>query len=595
MSSLADWISALALDAPSHVPGAVLVRPRPLRRPVIVVGLGPDGLAESAAALAAGRDVIALDPNPDVAAELRRGHWAGVGGDVAARLVDGLRTGRFVPVSDFSAVEGHALVVVTRPLVRLGTRPDHALGWTAQRLAPRLTRGVHLEVDPSAVPTAGLFRTFVRIVEAGSGLVAGRDFEVRVRARKVLPVRVPVVPPRIPLPRPAPVRMPAPVVGGVPAPRVAPVVAAGPSAPSRTDRPTSDPSVDTPSLVTTVTVLVPAHNEETGIADTIEALLGQESPEWLRIGSIVVVVNNSTDRTAEIARGYPVTVVEMVDNPHKKSGALNHGWLRHVAESDLVLTMDADTVLRPDTVASMADELRGNPVLGAVCARYWTTPGRGLVWRLQRLEYSRYDDLRELRGWRVSVASGAAAMYRQAALLQVAEFRQRREPWDNDSLIEDYALTLDLKIRGWRVGAARNAHVYTTPPSTVRELWQQRMRWGRGGMDECLKRGWVPATRSDILSYGLFSLSVLFRFLFLAMVALMLIYSVPLRYALIGLIPVAVMWVERVTSMWRLPGRTGRDVALAAVLVVEDVYGFFLEACAVVAAWKCLFARGQRW
>ena len=75
--------------------------------------------------------------------------------------------------------------------------------------------------------------------------------------------------------------------------------------------------------------------------------------------------------------------------------------------------MDADTVLLPDTVAAMADELRGNAVLGAVCARYWATPGRGLVWRLQRLEYTRYDDLRDLRRWKVSVASGAAAMYRQ--------------------------------------------------------------------------------------------------------------------------------------------------------------------------------------
>ncbi|PVY97284.1 cellulose synthase/poly-beta-1,6-N-acetylglucosamine synthase-like glycosyltransferase [Actinomycetospora cinnamomea] len=352
------------------------------------------------------------------------------------------------------------------------------------------------------------------------------------------------------------------------------------------------------AAVTTVTVLVPAHDEEDGIAATIEGLLAQESPEWLRIAGIVVIANNCSDRTAEIARRYPVTVLEMERNPDKKAGALNHGWqqaCRGTEDADLVLTMDADTVLETDTVAAMAAELRGNAVLGAVCARYWATPGRGLVWRLQRLEYSRYDDLRDLRGWRVSVASGAAAMYRGAALEQVATVREAGVPWDGASLIEDYALTLELKARGWRVAAARNAHVHTTPPATFRALWQQRLRWGRGGMDECLKRGWSPATRTDCLSYVLFAFSVFFRVLFIAMLTLMIVYGVPFRYALIGLIPLGVMWLERVTSMWRLPDRGWRDVALVAVLVVEDFYGFFLELCAVVASWRCLNARRQAW
>ncbi|GAA4925919.1 hypothetical protein GCM10023204_36400 [Actinomycetospora succinea] len=346
---------------------------------------------------------------------------------------------------------------------------------------------------------------------------------------------------------------------------------------------------------TTVAVLVPAHNEEEGIAATVEGLLAQDVPDWLEISGIVVVANNCTDRTAEIARRYPVTVLEMAHNPDKKAGALNHGWRVAAQDAELVLTMDADTVLLPDTVAEMAGELRDNAVLGAVCARYWATPGKGLVWRLQRLEYTRYDDLRDLRRWRVSVASGAAAMYRGAALAAVAKAREAGEPWDGSSLIEDYALTLELKARGYRVAAAKRAHVYTTPPGTFRELWVQRLRWGRGGMDECLKRGWSTATRQDCLSYVLFAFSVFFRVLFLTMLTLMIVYAVPFRYALIGLIPLAVMWLERVTSMWRLPGRSVTDVALVAILVVEDFYGFFLELCAVVAAWRCLNARRQAW
>ncbi|MFC5062093.1 glycosyltransferase [Actinomycetospora atypica] len=380
-------------------------------------------------------------------------------------------------------------------------------------------------------------------------------------------------------PRSNPVRAAAPVAAPAPSPAATPARASW----RRAD-----------TAVTTLVVLVPAHDEEAGIADTVEGLLAQEMPDGLRISGIVVVADNCTDRTVEIARRYPVEVIETRGNTEKKAGALNEGWRRAARDADLVLTMDADTVLRPGCAAAMAEELQRNTALGAVCARYWAAPGRGLAWRLQRLEYSRYDDLRELRGWRVSVASGAAAMYRREALDEVAVHRSAG-PWDGSSLIEDYALTLDLKTAGWTVGAARGAHVLTHPPTSFRELWVQRLRWGRGGMDECLKRGWTRATRKDILSYGLFVLSVFFRLLFVTMLVLMITHAVPFRYALIGLIPLGVMWLERVTSMWRLPGRTGTDVAIVAVLVVEDLYGFFLEFCAVVAAWRCLFARRQGW
>jgi biofilm PGA synthesis N-glycosyltransferase PgaC len=453
--------------------------------------------------------------------------------------------------------------------------------------SPSAGRGVALAITSVLAPRPGLGSAdrSVRALDARS-TAATTAFYRRLAAP--LPPAPDPVTEALRIPRPTP-RDTEPSTQRLPrvAPAPAPVVPAqrGPVDAEPEARPT----------VSTVTVIVPAYNEEEGIASTIEGLLGQESPDWLQITDVVVVVNNSTDRTAEIARRYPVTVVEMTYNKHKKSGAMNHGWQEHGGTSDFVLTMDADTVLLPDTVEKMAKELIDNPKLGAVCARYWAKEGRGLVRRLQRLEYARYDDLRELRGWKVNVASGAAAMYRRVALQDVVELRGRPEPWDNESLIEDYALTLDLKARGWRVGAAREAHVYTEPPTTFRALWKQRLRWGRGGMDECLRRGWTPATRRDILAYVLFSLSVFFRLLWIFMLALMLIYAVPLKYALIGLIPVAVMWAERVTSAWRVRGRTAGDMALVAVLVVEDLYGFFLELCAVAAAAKCLRNKRQAW
>ena len=74
----------------------------------------------------------------------------------------------------------------------------------------------------------------------------------------------------------------------------------------------------------TVCVVVPAHNEEDTIARTITALLKQTR----RPDQIVIVADNCSDRTVEIAQsfGRRVTVIETVGNKHRKVGALTVGW-----------------------------------------------------------------------------------------------------------------------------------------------------------------------------------------------------------------------------------------------------------------------------
>jgi len=81
-------------------------------------------------------------------------------------------------------------------------------------------------------------------------------------------------------------------------------------------------------------VVIPAHNEEKNISATIRALLAQDHPDF----EIIVVNNASTDRTAEIARGFPVKVVH-----ESRKGLL---WARErgrlEATGDIVVNIDAD-------------------------------------------------------------------------------------------------------------------------------------------------------------------------------------------------------------------------------------------------------------
>ena len=119
-----------------------------------------------------------------------------------------------------------------------------------------------------------------------------------------------------------------------------------------------------------VLAVIPAHNEAAQIGDTIVSLLSQTRPPE----RIVVVADNCTDETAQIAAGMGVEVFETVGNVHKKAGALNQALdmlLPSQAEDDVVLIMDADSVLVPTWLQSALEWLpiTGGAVSGAYIAR----------------------------------------------------------------------------------------------------------------------------------------------------------------------------------------------------------------------------------
>src|SRR5437879_6293741 len=75
-----------------------------------------------------------------------------------------------------------------------------------------------------------------------------------------------------------------------------------------------------------VLVLIPAHNEEGSIRQTLESLAGQPaSPD-----RVVVVADNCTDDTVEFARRAGADVFETAGNTYKKAGALNQALARYL-------------------------------------------------------------------------------------------------------------------------------------------------------------------------------------------------------------------------------------------------------------------------
>jgi 4,4'-diaponeurosporenoate glycosyltransferase len=111
-----------------------------------------------------------------------------------------------------------------------------------------------------------------------------------------------------------------------------------------------------PGLPPTVSVVIPARNEEHNLPTLLRSLASQ--PVNLR--EIILVDDGSTDRTAEIARQLGATVVAskpLPDGWRGKTWACHQG--AQVATGDLLLFVDADTWFEPDGLARVLSGYSG--------------------------------------------------------------------------------------------------------------------------------------------------------------------------------------------------------------------------------------------
>jgi cellulose synthase/poly-beta-1,6-N-acetylglucosamine synthase-like glycosyltransferase/peptidoglycan/xylan/chitin deacetylase (PgdA/CDA1 family) len=225
-----------------------------------------------------------------------------------------------------------------------------------------------------------------------------------------------------------------------------------------------------------VSVIVPAYNEEKGIAATIESLLRSTHPV-----EIIVVDDGSSDKTAQIASYYLHYGVQLLTQANAgKSAALNTGIRR--ARHEIVVMLDGDTVFEPDAVGRLAEALR-DPEVGAVSGNAKVGNRTGLLGRWQHIEYvvgfNLDRRLYDLAGCMPTVP-GAIGAFRRAALEQVGGLSE-------DTLAEDTDLTMAILRAGWRVRYVPEAIAWTEAPASLSQLWKQRYRWSYGTMQAMWK------------------------------------------------------------------------------------------------------------
>jgi biofilm PGA synthesis N-glycosyltransferase PgaC len=347
----------------------------------------------------------------------------------------------------------------------------------------------------------------------------------------------------------------------------------------------------------TVTVLIPAHNEESLIANTIVSLREQDrAPE-----RIVVIADNCTDATVEVAKKLGVEVFETVDNQEKKAGALNQ-FLRillpTLGENDTVMVMDADTVLRQGFIGSAVKHFVDDRGLSAVGGLFFGEERKGLLAQIQKNEYTRYSREINRRRGRVFVLTGTASIFRAKSLRTVAEQRGKLLPgtsgqvYDTHALTEDNELTLALKSLGALMLSPAECMVETELMPNLGALWRQRLRWERGAMENIATYG-ITSTTARYWSQQLgLAYSVFALWTYFLLIVLQLVSSDTWVWYPFWIITALVFVAEKV---WTVRKGDLKGKLLASTLVIELLYETFLGIIFVKGVFDMAFKKQAHW
>jgi cellulose synthase/poly-beta-1,6-N-acetylglucosamine synthase-like glycosyltransferase len=218
-----------------------------------------------------------------------------------------------------------------------------------------------------------------------------------------------------------------------------------------------------------VTVVIPAYNEEASIAQTIASVQAQT----YRPDRIVVVDDCSTDGTGTVARAMGAEVLRPDRNQGTKAQAQNVA-LPHI-DTDLVVTVDADTTLAPDAVERLVAPFARDPTL-TLASGYLVPRRLETIWERGRLvEYLYGLELYKMAQSAVGapvVCSGAFSAFRTAALREHGGF-------DAGTMAEDLNFTWRVHTSGGRATFVEDAICYPADPSTWPVYFRQVDRWVR--------------------------------------------------------------------------------------------------------------------
>jgi len=279
-------------------------------------------------------------------------------------------------------------------------------------------------------------------------------------------------------------------------------------------------------LAPTVSVIVPAHNEEMGILAAVDSLRHLRYPAL----EILVIDDGSTDRTLDVLMNRyelrqrrpshpddrvlqlgetlsefetPDGVLRVVQKRSmgRRADAVNAGL--RVARGELVCMIDADSMLAPDSLLRLVVPFMDDPSI--VASGGTVLPANGISFRggnptktrLPKKWIERFQVVEYLRafilgrsGWArrngLTIISGAFGLCRREAVLRIGGLEGESLAEDADLLLGVHADHVERAVP-YRVVFDARALCWTEAPAELSQLRSQRIRWAHG-LDEILSK-----------------------------------------------------------------------------------------------------------
>ena len=232
----------------------------------------------------------------------------------------------------------------------------------------------------------------------------------------------------------------------------------------------------------TVSILVPAHNEEMVIGRTVEALARLDYPK--ESIEIIVINDSSTDGTgnvlAEKQKLYPFLKVVTINPPlgaKGKSNALNQGYL--ASHGEYIVIYDADNTPERRAVRRLVETIVKDPTLGAVVGKFRTRNRNvNILTRFVNIETLNFQWI--VQAGRCSLfglttITGTNFLIRRSILEKIGA-------WNIQALTEDTELTVRVYDEGYHITWVPDSVTWEQEPEKWRVWIKQRTRWARGNL-----------------------------------------------------------------------------------------------------------------
>lgn len=221
-----------------------------------------------------------------------------------------------------------------------------------------------------------------------------------------------------------------------------------------------------------VSIIIPVYNEEKVIERTIDSVLKIHYTN----SEVIVVDNGSNDKSLEILEKYKNKIKILSELKKGKANAVNRGIKS--SKGEILVVMDADTVVKPDSIFNIVQPFENNPNLGAVTGNIKIANPTNIHTKIQVLEYALASQISKAAlasQSAVTIVSGAFGAFRRSAVLE-----NNQSIFSNDTLTEDLDASISILKRGYTTTFASDAIAYTEAPTSIRDLIIQRTRWYRG-------------------------------------------------------------------------------------------------------------------